>query len=119
LQHRAWQAQMTNRLYSSLDERRGAGQEEREVRIVAIPPSQRLYAEIRRHHTEQPPRPMKPVVKGEGRRRVVLFESLSAKLPIKRVIVGPSRHQQENADRARDLLGSRIPLHCSETPFIG
>src|SRR5881392_1384201 len=25
LQHRAWQAQMTNRLYSSLDERRSAG----------------------------------------------------------------------------------------------
>jgi hypothetical protein len=62
---------------------------------------------------------MKPVLKSGGRRRVVLFDSLSAKLPIKRVIVGPSRDQRESFDRARDVLGPEVPLRCSETPFIG
>src|SRR5256885_10108621 len=36
LQHRAWQAQMTNRLYSSLDESRGAGQSG-EIRSIRQP----------------------------------------------------------------------------------
>lgn len=41
--------------------------EEREVRIVAMPGSQRLYAELNRQHPEQTARPLKTVLKGQGR----------------------------------------------------
>jgi hypothetical protein len=39
-------------------------------------------------------------------------------LPIKRVIVGPSRHQDENFERARSLLGDSVTLVRSDTPFL-
>jgi hypothetical protein len=46
------------------------------------------------------------------KRYIVLFDGLSGRLPIKRVILGPGENQQERAERAR-LLMSDIPLSLS------
>jgi hypothetical protein len=47
-----------------------------------------------------------------------LFENLNCKLPIKRVIVGPSQHQAESTIAARRILDADIKLVRSVTPFI-
>jgi hypothetical protein len=49
---------------------------------------------------------------------IALFETLNRELPIKRVIVGPSRNQQQNYDRALTVVKKSTPLVCSETPFL-
>jgi hypothetical protein len=67
--------------------------------------------------------PLKRVYALEGdtgrRRHIALFEALNAKLPIERVIVGPSRHQNDNFDKARSVIGKNLSLSCSATPYIG
>jgi hypothetical protein len=50
-------------------------------------------------------------------RYIELFGNLP--LPIEYVIVGPSRIQNVNFQRIRDLVGSDIRLTRSETPFVG
>jgi len=47
-----------------------------------------------------------------------MFEGLSVKLPIKRVIVGPSRAQEQNFRFATDLFGTEIPVSRSATPYV-
>jgi hypothetical protein len=49
---------------------------------------------------------------------IALFESLQCELPIRRVIVGPSRNQDKNFTKALELLGSGIKIERSDTPFI-
>jgi hypothetical protein len=92
--------------------------EEREVRVVAVPGTQQMHHELKKEHPDVDTPAFKSVLKNECR-RIVLFDSQSDKLPIKRVIVGPSRNQKENFEKARELLGPRVSLRCSETPFIG
>lgn len=97
--------------------------EEREVRIVAMPGTQSLHDQIRKDHQEFTLMPIKQtnVVESErGQRRYIsLFETLKAILPIKRVIVGPSRHQDANMANARELTGNKIAINASATPYIG
>ena len=100
-----------------------AFREEREVRVVAIPYHHKMLNVVRMRAPWLPP----PLIKkihaiGEGELRrhfLYLFSDLATPLPIKRVIVGPSRHQVENRDRARAILDPSIPLIMSETPFLG
>lgn len=97
--------------------------EEREVRIVAIPSTRELRE---RQLSEYPNLRLPPVkdigtrvINGRNRRYIALFGFPGSMLPIKRVIVGPSSHQQNNYDRARTLLGDGIEITVSATPFIG
>jgi hypothetical protein len=53
-----------------------------------------------------------------SRQFLALFESLHRELPIRRVIVGPSRNQDKNFTKALELLGSEIKIERSDTPFI-
>lgn len=53
-----------------------------------------------------------------GLNRVVLFDGLGEKLPIRRVIVGPSIDQERNLSHARSLLGPDVPVVLSETPYV-
>ena len=56
---------------------------------------------------------------GRKCRRISLFGARSAPLPLERVIVGPSRSQDRNVEIARKIVGSKIPVSKSATPFIG
>jgi hypothetical protein len=93
--------------------------EENEARIVAWPATEEDNIMLRKKgHTEL--LRVKPVhtIGQSGRRHISLFETLNIKLPINRVIVGPSHLQSENYHRARELLPSAIELTRSETPFV-
>jgi hypothetical protein len=98
--------------------------EEREVRIVAIPGSDEIQKAAQvEYPTEFTASPLKDIrtltASNSKRRYIALFETLGAQLPIKRVIVGPSRHQTENYERAKTLLRQVAPVSLSATPFIG
>jgi hypothetical protein len=97
--------------------------EEREVRIVAIPGTYSLRQRLLAIHPGVPLPPINQIRTRIGRhgqsRYVRLFESLNEKLPLKRVIVGPSRNQEENTRKVLELLGSEATVTCSATPFLG
>jgi hypothetical protein len=88
-----------------------------------MPGTQAVHDQVLREHKEFKPMPIKQIntreTEGRTRRYISLFEGLDARLPIMRVIVGPSRHQDENLARARNILGNNIALTPSATPFIG
>jgi hypothetical protein len=93
--------------------------EESEARIVVIPGTKHDYDAVVTEHGDVINLPLKVIhARSDGRQYVVLFEGLNSKLPIKRVIVGPSRQQDENFDKARRLLGDDIPIVRSNTPFL-
>jgi DUF2971 family protein len=97
--------------------------EEREIRIVSMPGTKEVQDQVCKEHPEYVAKPVKQVRKvtsnfGE-RRHIVLFEGLEAKLPIKRVIVGPSRRQDDNFKFAHTLLDPGTNIVRSATPFVG
>lgn len=91
--------------------------EEKEVRIVVSPkptnPASTFYVD------EHNSKPIKCRQRGEGEVRYIeLFGDAS--IPIKRVIVGPSRIQNLNYQNVREwTAGSGIEVVMSETPFVG
>ena len=96
--------------------------EEREVRVVAVPATSKMLAsELSKHPEYGSPDRWKHVhVRDVKRiRYIALFDTLKATLPIKRVIVGPSRNQDENYARARATIVEGVPVTRSATPFIG
>jgi len=98
--------------------------EEREVRIVAMPGSaalrDRVKAEYPAEFTNFPLKQIRTISGARGLRRyITLFDGLKANLPIKRVIVGPSKDQDANHKRARHLLPIAVDVVRSATPFIG
>jgi hypothetical protein len=93
--------------------------EECEIRAVTIPASQEVAAQVQAENPGVFLKPIKPALVDErGRPFVSLFSALDKKLPIKRIVVGPSVHQAENAERARALVGDAIPIDLSKTPYI-
>lgn len=92
--------------------------EERELRIVAIPGTKQLSDQAVKDHPQAfkvlplPPIHTRPDMSG---RYVSVFEDLTVKLPIKRVIVGPSERQTENAEFARSIVGD-VPVTLSRCP---
>jgi len=95
--------------------------EEREVRLVAMAGTERA-AEIERK-AGRAPSPVKEVIRtphaGGERRQIVLFGKSFAKLPISRVIVGPSRSQGANAELAQKIVGANVRVTMSATPYVG
>jgi hypothetical protein len=94
--------------------------EEREVRIVAMPYSERALADrgMRNELLGRPP--IKQVRQlTNSKKYVALFDSLSATLPITRIIVGPGANQKDDHEFARSVVADRVPIVNSETPFIG
>jgi hypothetical protein len=96
--------------------------EEREVRIVAIPGSAETAELTSRSHPEFTRKPIKlpreHPTENRGRPYITIFSTLDAQLPIKRIIVGPSRHQDENLRRAVVAGGHALYVVRSETPFV-
>lgn len=91
--------------------------EEKEVRIVVSPkptnPASAFFAD------KNNSKPVKYRQRGEGEVRYIeLFGD--APLPIKRVIVGPSRIRNVNYQNVKEwTAGSAIEVVMSETPFVG
>jgi len=96
--------------------------EESEARIVAIPGTQHDFDAVVAEHGDVINLPLEMIYERTDarglRQYVVLFENLNLELPIRRVIIGPCRHQNENLNKARLLLGDDVKLVPSETPFL-
>ena len=67
--------------------------------------------------------PLKDVFKRSRDRRerryISLFGKDFADLPIKRVIVGPARSQDNNVSFAQKIVGRKVTASKSATPYIG
>lgn len=100
-------------------------QEEREVRIVAIPHTTELDQHLKSEQPDayEPPKKIfKTIIKNDDDESeyIELFDfNRGRKLPIKRIIVGPHPKKEENAKKVRALVGSRMSIDISETPYIG
>lgn len=96
--------------------------EEREIRFVALAGTQ-IAADTMKGVEGFDPKPLKEIIKTppgqQERHRIALFGIDFPTLPLKRVIVGPSNQQAENAAFAQRVLGSRVPITKSATPFVG
>jgi hypothetical protein len=96
--------------------------EENEARIVATPGTQHDLDALRATYGDMSLPPLKAIRSENGmagsRQFVALFESLHRELPIRQVIVGPSRNQDKNFTKALELLGRGIEIKRSDTPFI-
>jgi hypothetical protein len=96
--------------------------EENEVRIVAVRGTSTAIDRAKRDYPDFRPPPSKPVHTADGhdhqRRRIVLFDWPHGELPITRVIVGPSRNQAKNFERAMSLSAGRWPVERSEIPLV-
>jgi hypothetical protein len=99
--------------------------EEREVRIVTIPPNTDIIAEAtrRREVVKEIPIHVRPV---NDRRipTIHLFDDYRASnknLPIKRIIVGPGGERHERHRRVDEIVrgcGLHVPITVSEIPYI-
>jgi hypothetical protein len=90
---------------------------EREVRIVAIPGTAKLALHAAKEYSRDfdaaAPLPEIKTRPDSDKRYVALFDGLSTRLPIKRIIVGPGGQQHERAAWARSILGD-VPVTVSE-----
>jgi hypothetical protein len=97
--------------------------EEREVRVVAMPGSQRMFElvhQMNKRFAVDKIKSQNLFHSSEKKRRyIALFEKVNAPLPIRRIIVGPSSNQNENYTKARRIIGPKIPIYRSATPFVG
>ena len=87
---------------------------EREIRIVAIPGTKRLSDRaVKEHPSEFNPMPLPEIrSRTDGRRYISIFEPLGITLPLKRVIIGPSAWQAQNALIVQSLL-REVPIFLS------
>jgi hypothetical protein len=95
--------------------------EEREVRLVTYP----VYAKYREYrqnradfNSDEALKPIKPMIEAEPKPHVALFDRSDRKLPIRRIIVGPSADQAREIDRVRQLVGTSVQITRSETPYL-
>ena len=99
--------------------------EEKEIRIVSNPYTKALDDHIRESgepSDEAPRKQFKDIIRDRntGREYIDLFAfNGGRRLPIRRVIVGPSLNQCEYARKAEGLVKGEVRVHMSETPFIG
>lgn len=100
--------------------------EEREVRVVVVPASDEVA------NASEPNAPPRKEVKSffRGEKDIPYVELFSqagstgaqAKLPVKRVIVGPHKNRERHAESVRELLESKgytANVFQSEIPYIG
>ena len=92
--------------------------DQQEIRVLK--PALRAAKEYA-HYVAKPLPRIDRYPNGSGKLHITIFDGLGIKLPIKRVIVGPSAHQAPNAALARGLVGSdrvmlsQIPPRVTDT----
>lgn len=98
----------------------GAFREEQEIRIISIPYPPNLTAKARQELGIKDDRPEKDIrLRGDDIPYITLFDRQKSRLPIRRLIVGPSRNQDDNFRAAHSIVGTKFPIRRSKTPFIG
>lgn len=85
-------------------------QKEREVRIVAIPGAEGYQEQGIREHPKRFIKKPIPTMSYAPKRHITLFDGINVKLPIKRVIVGPSDQQARNAIFASSITDCDVIL---------
>lgn len=97
-----------------------AFKEEREVRIAASPLTMediQLCPGINKDNM-----PIKKlqsrIINDRSVNYISLFEDLKQPLPIKRIIVGPSKDQKKNRDTIRQIVGDKIEITISKIPYL-
>jgi hypothetical protein len=90
--------------------KRASFREEREVRIVAIPGAPGYQEQGAREYRDQFVKKPIPATRDRPKCHITLFEGVDVKLPIKRVIVGPSEQQADNAEFARSIVDCEVVL---------
>lgn len=90
--------------------KRSEFREEREVRIIAIPGAHGYQEQGAREYPDQFVKKPIPQIEDRPKRHITLFRNAGIKLPIKRVIVGPSAHQAENAEFARSIVDCDVVI---------
>ena len=97
--------------------------EEREIRIVVVRGGPELIRKARLARIKLEPRRPKTlksrVRDGNSVHYVALFDELKLSLPVKRIIVGPSNHQQKDLELLRSFVPASIPIELSAIPFVG
>ncbi len=87
--------------------------EEREVRIVVFPVDPDYARASDARHITKPLKAFHPLPKPH----VSLFGNDFGRLPIKRIVVGPSRDQKVTIDKVRRLVGDELAIVPSNTPY--
>ena len=87
--------------------------EEREVRIVAIPGTEKLMARGLRTYPGRFSKQPLPVVEKKDKRFVTFFRDPAVRLPVKRIIVGPAEGTEERIALARKLRPD-VPVTVSK-----
>ncbi len=99
--------------------------EEREVRIVASPHTVEMdqYLESQQSDMDEAKKKkIKDIKKNEKDESeyIELFDfNQKRRLPINRIIVGPHRDKEHNAIKVRKLVGTKVSIAISGTPYIG
>jgi hypothetical protein len=116
---------LTNLLVVSCRFKHWGFSEEREVRIVTIPPNDLIVEEMKRRGNNSP---LMPIHTRQGRDGAVptvhLFDDYRAagkRLPIRRIIVGPGGDTMARRQQVIELLqaqGFEVPVTISEIPYV-
>jgi hypothetical protein len=102
-----------------------AFQEEREVRIFSAPHTKEMEQHLRESQSdlyESFKDELKTVhpQDSQQKKHIVLFDAPDCgNLPFIRIIVGPGAGQERWKDKVKSLVGNRVRVTCSETPFLG
>lgn len=91
--------------------------EENEIRVVVSPKSEESYNQFQASDTRSRRETLYRPVRGREVRYIELLGSVS--LPIKRIIVGPSKIQNSNYQRIRSAVEASVEVVRSEIPFTG
>jgi hypothetical protein len=95
--------------------------EEREVRIVVSPTDNKLFEAAKKAGEKDKRDPKKICFRDDLAPYIALFDRAEAKLPIKRIIVGPHADKDRRFARLKShlaLRGFEIDVSCSETPLV-
>ena len=98
-----------------------AFEEEKEIRLFSyFMDLKEEYKKIREENGEVI-KPQKPIIENITKSRIVLFDNLNEKLPIKEIIVGPHQNKEPYKKELKKILRSKslnIPVTISETPYV-
>lgn len=95
--------------------------EEREVRMIYSPTTESIHKRCRKDPSYREERSLKDIFNREGGIPTIrMFEGLdiAKKLPLLRIIVGPSEDQEKALKTAEEITKGTVKLILSQTPYL-